>query len=240
MLPRDSHFISPRAGELGQLSLSQAGTGQEGGTAKEKECGGRGTATLLALPLISLWNGCLERGRRRRDFCHYPVVIELAGDDGRGQGAGRVHGTAGVVALQGQERSKGEEGGEREVRESWALPGLDLHLHWGHLCREGALCSSAAGVRAVPIRVLGVCASGVLCVSLQGGWPTRAVTYPQEVAQGHGEADGEGRGAQVVLPAVVGGGKDTEHQLQSQEELHGHGLPGCRVVVELQTEGAAG
>ena len=58
----------------------------------------------------------------------------------------------------------------------------------------------------------------------------------QQVAQGHREPDGEGRGAHVVSTALVSGGEDTEHELQCQEKLHSNGLAGCRVVVELGTE----
>lgn len=63
-----------------------------------------------------------------------------------------------------------------------------------------------------------------------------AVTYPKEVAQGHGEADGQGRGAQVVSTTLIGRGKDAEHQLQGQEELHRDRLATCCVVAELRTE----
>lgn len=63
-----------------------------------------------------------------------------------------------------------------------------------------------------------------------------AMTYPKEVAQGHREANGEGGGAQVVSTALIGGGKDAEHQLQGQEKLHSDGLASCCVVVELKTE----
>lgn len=67
-----------------------------------------------------------------------------------------------------------------------------------------------------------------------------AMTYPQEVAQGHREADGQGGAAQVVSAALVCGGKDAEHQLQGQEELHGHSLAGGRVVVKLGAERVGG
>lgn len=63
-----------------------------------------------------------------------------------------------------------------------------------------------------------------------------AMTYPEEVAHDHREADGEGRGAQVVSTALIGGGEDAEHQLQGQEKLHSHGLASCCAVAELGTE----
>lgn len=67
-----------------------------------------------------------------------------------------------------------------------------------------------------------------------------AMTYPQEVAQGHGEAYGESRGARVLSTALIGGGKDAEHQLQRQEELHSHRLASCRAVAELGTKRQVG
>lgn len=54
-----------------------------------------------------------------------------------------------------------------------------------------------------------------------------AMTYPKEVAQGHREPDGEGRGAHVVSTALVGGGEDAEHELQCQEKLHSNRLASC-------------
>lgn len=55
----------------------------------------------LLIPLLSLLveMGFCGRGRQG-GFSHYPVVIKLAGDDRWSQGAGRVHGAAGVVDLQ--------------------------------------------------------------------------------------------------------------------------------------------
>lgn len=79
---------------------------------------------------------------------------------------------------------------------------------------------------------LGLFLWGKVCVDSEA----ETMTHPEEVAQGHGEADGQGRGAQVVAPALVGGGEDAEHQLQGQEELHRDGLAACRVVAELRTE----
>ena len=85
-----------------------------------------------------------------------------------------------------------------------------------------------------------VCVSvslGKVCVSVPPGrLESVATTYPKEVAQGHREPDGEGRGAHVVSTALISGGEDTEHELQCQEKLHSNGLAGCRVVVELGTE----
>lgn len=59
-------------------------------------------------------------------------------------------------------------------------------------------------------------------------------TYSKEVAQGYRETDGESRAAQVVAASLVRGGKDADHQLQGQEELHCHRLPRCCIVVELE------
>lgn len=45
------------------------------------------------------------------------------------------------------------------------------------------------------------------------------------------EANGEGRRAQVVLPAFIRGSKDAQDELEGEEELDGHCLPrGCLVV----------
>lgn len=63
-----------------------------------------------------------------------------------------------------------------------------------------------------------------------------ARTYPKEVAQGNRETNGESRATQVVTAAFIGGGKDAEHQLHSQEELHSHRLASCCVVVQLERE----
>lgn len=60
------------------------------------------------------------------------------------------------------------------------------------------------------------------------------MTYPKEVAQGNRETNGEGRATQVVTAALVGGGKDAQHQLHGQEELYSHSLASCGVVVELE------
>lgn len=62
-----------------------------------------------------------------------------------------------------------------------------------------------------------------------------AITYPKEVAQCHRETDGDSRTAWIVSMALISGGKDAEHQLQGQEELYGHRLASCCVVVELGT-----
>ena len=65
-----------------------------------------------------------------------------------------------------------------------------------------------------------------------------AGTYSKEVAQGYRETDGESRAAQVVAASLVRGGKDADHQLQGQEELHCHRLPRCCIVVELEGGGS--
>lgn len=62
------------------------------------------------------------------------------------------------------------------------------------------------------------------------------MTYPKEVAQGHRETDGEGRGAQVVSTPFIRGSEDAEHQLQGQEKLHGDSLASCCIVAELGKE----
>lgn len=62
------------------------------------------------------------------------------------------------------------------------------------------------------------------------------MTYPKEVAQDHGETNGEGGSAQVVSTALISRGENAEHQLQGQEQLHSNGLASCCVVAELGTE----
>lgn len=70
------------------------------------------------------------------------------------------------------------------------------------------------------------------------GWlEPAAMTYSKEMAQGNRETDGESRAAQVVAASLVRGGKDADHQLQGQEELHGHRLARCCIVVELEGGG---
>lgn len=53
---------------------------------------------------------------------------------------------------------------------------------------------------------------------------------------GNRKADGQGRRAQVVLSAFIGGSKDAQDQLEGEEELDGHRLPRCRLVVQLEGE----
>lgn len=50
------------------------------------------------------------------------------------------------------------------------------------------------------------------------------------------KADGQGRRAQVVLPAFVSRSEDAEDQLEGEEELNGHRLPRRRLVVQLEGE----
>lgn len=59
-------------------------------------------------------------------------------------------------------------------------------------------------------------------------------THPKEMPHGNRKADGEGRGAQVVLPALVGGSEDAQDQLEGEEELDRHRLPCRRLVVQLE------
>lgn len=61
-------------------------------------------------------------------------------------------------------------------------------------------------------------------------------THPKEMPHGNREADGEGRRAQVVLPALVGRSEDAQDQLEGEEELDGHRLPCRRLVVQLERE----
>lgn len=61
-------------------------------------------------------------------------------------------------------------------------------------------------------------------------------THPEEVPHGHGEANGEGRGAQVVLTPLVCGSKDAQDQLEGEEQLHRHRLPRCGLIVQLERE----
>lgn len=76
---------------------------------------------------------------------------------------------------------------------------------------------------------------GGVYVLVPAGWlELAAETYSKEVAQGYRETDGESRAAQVVAAPLVRGGKDADHQLQGQEELHRHRLARRCVVVELE------
>lgn len=60
------------------------------------------------------------------------------------------------------------------------------------------------------------------------------VPYPNEVAQRHRGPNHGSWGAQR-LPTVRGS-EDTEHQLQRQDQLHGHCLAGGSAVVDLGRE----
>lgn len=61
-------------------------------------------------------------------------------------------------------------------------------------------------------------------------------THPKEVPHSYREADGEGRGAQVVLTPLVCGSKDAQDQLEGEEQLHRHRLPRRGLVVQLERE----
>lgn len=62
--------------------------------------------------------------------------------------------------------------------------------------------------------------------------------YPDEVAQGYRGPNHGSWGCQG-LPAVHGS-KDTEHQLQRQDELHSHSLADRSAVVDLGREDCTG
>lgn len=51
-----------------------------------------------------------------------------------------------------------------------------------------------------------------------------------------GKANGQGRGSQVVLPALISGSKDAQDQLEGEEELDGHRLPRRCLVMQLEGE----
>lgn len=89
--------------DRGRLSLSASDL--QGPRARER-CG-------APLPDLSqAWLGWVSgEDRRAGGFCHYPVVIKFAGDNSWSQGAGGIHGAAGVVDLQ-WEAGKGEKRGE--------------------------------------------------------------------------------------------------------------------------------
>lgn len=53
--------------------------------------------------------------------------------------------------------------------------------------------------------------------------PVWQMTYPQEVAHEHREADGQGSGAHAAVPPLVRHGEDADDQLQREEHLHGGG-----------------
>lgn len=60
-----------------------------------------------------------------------------------------------------------------------------------------------------------------------------SLAYPKEVPQREGEANGQGHGAQAAIPPLVIGGKDAEHKLQRQEDLHRGGLAHTHPRVQL-------
>lgn len=57
--------------------------------------------------------------------------------------------------------------------------------------------------------------------------------YPKEVPQGEGEANRQGHGAQAAIPPLVVCGKDAEHELECQEDLHYSGLAHTHPRVQL-------
>ena len=57
--------------------------------------------------------------------------------------------------------------------------------------------------------------------------------YPEEVPQGEGEAHGQGHGARAAIPPLVERGKDAEHELERQEDLHHGGLAHAHARVQL-------
>lgn len=64
------------------------------------------------------------------------------------------------------------------------------------------------------------------------------VPYPNEVAQCH-RGPNHGSWGRQGLPTVHGG-EDAEHQLQRENQLHGHGLASGGAVVDLGREGYMG
>lgn len=201
--------------------------------------------------------GFSGRGRQG-GFSHYPVVIKLADDNSWSQRAGRIHGAASVVDLQwveGVRKGRVVRTG-RESVSPFAV--LDLRLQGTHMMDNeirvqlklewylplGGIWESylwGVFMWLSPLGVLYICLYSGLWVCFFG---ERSVcllepvagTYPEKVAQGHRETNGEGGGAQVVPTALIGGGEDAEHQLQGQEKLHSNCLASGRVVAELGTE----
>lgn len=57
--------------------------------------------------------------------------------------------------------------------------------------------------------------------------------YPKEVPQGEGEANSQGHRAQAAIPPLVVCGKDAEHELERQEDLHRGGLAHTHPRVQL-------
>lgn len=98
----------------------------------------------------------------------------------------------------------------------------------GYVCPSWEFCTSVLLGHLCVYKFWGFCSSleWSVCQLLHGkvyvSAPSREAgtsshTYPKEVAQGHREANGEGRGAQGVSTAFISGGEDAEHQLQGQE-----------------------
>lgn len=57
--------------------------------------------------------------------------------------------------------------------------------------------------------------------------------YPKEVPQGEGEANSQGHRAHAAIPPLVVCGKDAEHELERQEDLHCGGLAHTHPRVQL-------
>lgn len=59
------------------------------------------------------------------------------------------------------------------------------------------------------------------------------LAYPKEVTQGVGEANSQGHRSQAAIPPLVVCGKDAEHKLECQEDLHRGGLAHTYPRVQL-------
>lgn len=57
--------------------------------------------------------------------------------------------------------------------------------------------------------------------------------YPEEVAEGEGEADGHGCHGRAPVVAVVEAGEDAEDELGRQEQLHHRALARAHAWVQL-------
>lgn len=72
--------------------------------------------------------------------------------------------------------------------------------------------------------------------SLSKKSPTSSA-YPKEVPQGEGEANSQGHRAHAAIPPLVIRGKDAEHKLERQEDLHSGGLAHADPSVQLVAGG---
>lgn len=60
-------------------------------------------------------------------------------------------------------------------------------------------------------------------------------SHPEEMPHEHGEADGQGGGAQASVAPLIGHGEDADDELQGEEDLHGGGHTQADAWLQLKS-----